>query len=494
MNLTVDKIRKYYSIFFDRANNAYLRGDYSKAMEFLCAAAFTRYNFYLGYKDEAIEALLKTMSEGLERKTFIAKYDRRCVIYDSFSLDNVGLVQQFLGALIANTYHIVYITEKASFLSKPSSILSTLDKCNAEIILVPNDLTPLKKSQFVYNTIIESGAEKLLMHTEPDSVYANVAFYALPNEIKRYKLNLTDHTFWIGSGCIDYSFEFRPWGGLISKEERGVPEDHIFVAPFYPIMNHIGFMGFPEVTGGKVIILSGGSYYKIFDKNDTFFKLSKAILEACPNGIILFAGAGDQIQMTKKLTEYGLTDKFLLIGHRKDITELFENADIYLNTFPIGGGLMTQYAAQKGIPVISYCTSTTSKVEEFVCQKNWIQLSYDSIEQVVEKVKRWVENKNERQDFGSKVQECVITPEYFNQLVEDYLNGNCIGITSTLGKEKNMHELNPLDKIEYEEINNEFSRVLVKKVGLSKLIYTPSLLVNAIFFSIWRRILRKFHF
>lgn len=488
MKLTVNKIRKYYSIFFDRANNAYLRGDYSKAMEFLRAAAFTRYNFYLGYKDEAIEALLKAMSEVLERKTFIAKYDRRCVIYDSFSLDNAGLVQQFLGALIANNYHIIYITEKSSFLSKSSSIRSSLENCNAEIIVVPNNITPLRKSQFVYNSIIDSGTEKLLIHTEPYSVYANVAFYALPNEIKRYKLNLTDHTFWIGSGCIDYSFEFRPWGGLISKEERGIPEDHIFVAPFYPIMNHVGFMGFPEATNGKVIILSGGSYYKIFDKNDTFFKLSKAILEACPNSIILYAGAGDQIQMTKKLAEYGLTDKFLLIGHRKDITEIFEHADIYLNTFPVGGGLMSQYAAQKGIPVISYCTSTTSKVEEFVCQKNWIQLSYDSIEQVVEKVKRWVENKNERQDFGSKVQECVITPEYFNQLVEDYLNGNCIGITSTLGKEKNMHEPNPLDKIVYEEINNEFSRTIVKTVGLNIVMFVPSLFFDAVVNSLSRKI------
>lgn len=492
MKLNVEKIRKYYSIFFDRANNAYLHGDYSKAMRFLRAAAFTRYNFYLGYKDEAIEALLKAMSEVLERKTFIAKYDRRCVIYDSFSLDNAGLVQQFLGALIANNYHVIYITEKASFLSKPSSIRSTLENCNAEIIVVPNDLTPLRKSQFVYNTIIESGTEKLLIHTGPDSVYANVAFYALPNEIKRYKLNLTDHTFWIGSGCIDYSFEFRPWGGLISKEERGVPEDHIFLAPFYPIMNHIGFMGFPKATSGKVIILSGGSYYKIYDKNDTFFKLSKAVLEACPNSIILFAGTGDQIQMTKKLAEYGLTDKFLLIGYRKDITEIFENADIYLNTFPIGGGLMTQYAAQKGIPVISYCTSTTSKVEEFVCQKNWIQLSYDSIEQVVEKVKRWVENKNERQDFGFKLQRCVITPEYFNQIVEDYLNDKYKNISSITNKEENIHEVNILDKIEYEAVNKEFSRTLVKTVGLNIVMFVPSLFFDAVVNSLSRKIKKYF--
>lgn len=491
MKLTIKRIEGFYSSFFRKASESFKKKNYNKTIDFIRAAAFTRYSFFLGYKDDAIENLLKDLSNCLIRSNCSVRIDcKRCVVYDAFSMDNGGLIMQYINALIANKYHIIYITEKAHFLSLKSEIRRSLESYgDSEIIMVPKDLMPFEKAQFVYDAIIKTKADKILVHTAPESVYANVALYALPQDIKRYKINLTDHTFWVGAGCIDYSLEFRPWGRRITHEKRGLSKDRIYVVPFYPIMNHVGFLGFPESPQNKVVILSGGSYYKIFDEDDTFFKLSKSILDACPNAIILFAGTGDKMVMNRKLMQYSLTNRFILLGYRKDITELFENCDIYINTFPCSGGLMTQYAAQKGKPIVGFYTHYTSKVEEFVCQRKWMELSFDSFEKVVARMKVLTQSENERRKLGDEIRKCVITPDIFNELVEKCLENKYENLDSDADIEDkgNTHEANPSVKIEYEASNKEFSRALVKSVGLSVVRHIPILFFDAIYNSVKRK-------
>lgn len=61
-----------------------------------------------------------------------------------------------------------------------------------------------------------------------------------------------------------------------------------------------------------------------------------------------------------------------LIGDRHDINEVFKHSDIFLNTYPIGGGLMTQYAAANSKPILSLGVKDeidTYIVEEMVNQK-----------------------------------------------------------------------------------------------------------------------------
>lgn len=493
MKLTIKRIEGFYSTFYRKAFESFKKKNYNKTIDFLRATAFTRYSFFLGYKDDAIEDLLRDLSNCLVRHNCYVQIDsKKCILYDAFSIDRGGLALQYLNALIANKYHIIYITEKCNFLSHNSVIRRSLENYgNSEIIVIPKVLMPFEKAQFVYDAIIKTKADKLLIHTAPESVYANIAFYALPHDIKRYKINLTDHTFWIGTGCFDYSFEFRLWGKMISHEKRNVPMERIYVVPFYPIMNHIGFKGFPEIANDKVVILSGGSFYKIFDKDDTFFKLSKSILDACPNAIILFAGVGDIGKMNRKLKMYSLTNRFILLGYRKDITELFENCDIYLSTFPCGGGLMTQYAAQKGKPIVGYYTSTTSRVEEFVCQNKWMELSFNSFEKVIDRMKKLTESEIERRKLGDEIQKCVITSDSFSQIVEKCFDNRYDGLDSYHNKNMvSMHEANSNDKIVYEAINNEFSRALVKVVGLNVVRFVPILFFDAIFNSIKRRIFK----
>lgn len=482
MVLTEQKVKQLYKKYKSQASHLFEKGNYSACLLSLKVAAFTGYYFYLGYKDQQIENLLKQLSEKIDKvDNYEPKSDNLFVFYDSFSIDNGGLVQQYLGALIASGYQILYITEKTNFLSLTGTIRSMLeDYGNAVIKVTPNDVSEFRKAQFVYNTIIESGTNKLLIQSGPHSAYANTAFYALPKEITRYKINLTDHTFWIGAGCFDYSFEFRPFGCTLSNVERGVPCNRLFYMPFYPIMNKTGFKGYPEEVEGKVVLFSGGAYYKVYDKDDTYFKMVKAILEGCDDVILLYAGIGDPQKTKEKIEEYGLQQRFLLLGQRSDITEVFEHCDIYLNTFPFGGGLMSQYAAQLGKPIVNYYTPATAKVEEFVCQQKEIDISDNTIDSLVERVRKLANNKDERIAFGKLIQSCVITPDEFNQKFKDCIRTgvNQIPYNDNTTLEEHLMDIN--DKLNFDADNKEYARRVSKIMGMKTLIAEPLLFFDAI--------------
>lgn len=481
-SLTEEKIYRLYDKYRNKAIRAFDKGRYDTCMRYLTATATTAYSFYLGYKDGKLEKLLQALSSQLKKQTdTTSALSNKVVFYDSFSADNGGLVQQYLGALIYCHYDILYIAERSVVLCEGSAIGKMLREYGkAEMVVIPYKKEPMANSQFIYDTIMESGASKLFVHTTPTAAPACCAFYALPPSITKYKINLTDHTFWIGTGFIDYSFEFRPYGGQLSTHERGVAVSHVLHLPFYPIMNHVGFEGFPKETENKVVLFSGGAYYKIFDKEDTFFKLAKAILDTCPNVIMIYAGFGDRNFLKTKLNEYSLEGRFILIGERKDITEVFEHCDIYLNTYPVGGGLMSQYAAQLGKPLLNYFTSGTTLVEEVVCQLKQITISDTSIDALVQRVKHLSENVDYRVSYGNEIKSCVITPERFNLLFERCMKEGTTPVPYEEIEPFEAKELDIQNKLVFENQNKGFQLGFVKTIGIAALWECPVFAIHAI--------------
>lgn len=481
--LTGPKVHKLYDSYKKKAQYALQKGHYDACLRYLTVTSYTGYSFYMDYKDDDIEDMLEQLSLQLLYKE--NKKERRedeCVFYDSFAYDNGGLVQQYLGAIMSCGYKICYITQREAVLQSTSAIGNMLRNYgSADIIIEPRKLGPFKRAQFIFDTITETNAGRLFIHSSPEAVEANTAFYALPKSIKKYKIDLTDHTFWIGTRFIDYSFEFRPYGGRLSTLHRGIAKDKILHIPFYPIMNRTVFKGFPEKASGKVVMFSGASYYKIFDKDDTFFKLTKAILDACPNIVLLFAGFGDAKVLDAKLKKYELEGRFIPIGHRSDITEVFEHCDIFLNTYPMGGGLMSQYAAQLSKPIVNYATVGTFLVEEFVCQTKQMRISDTNFGAVVERVLRLAGDPIYRRLFGQEIHSCVVTPEMFNDLFAQCMR-NGKNPMPYAEEEPFVEYINDLQgKLEIENITKGFQISFVKNLGVFlSLIQRPIFVLDAI--------------
>lgn len=475
MTLTEQYIHQLYNRFKWRASKALSLRRYDVCLKYLEAAARTAYTFYLCFTDEKIEAMLKQMSGHVKkRETFEDK--PRSVFYDTFSQDAQGLTMQYVDAIIAAGWEMLYITEFG--LDDPRSVRLKQTLANyprATVKTIPSNKKGMAKVQFVYDTIMNYAPDKLFMHIHPSAVEAVTAFYALPKEITKYQINLTDHAYWVGAGCMDYSFEFREYGASLSVGRRGIAKDHVFLLPYYPMMKEAEFQGFPTASEGKVKIFSGASFYKIIDENDTFFKLNKAILDANPNAVTLFAGGGDMAMLNGLIEKYGLQGRFIPIGQRNDIFECYKHSDIYLSSFPQFGALMAQMAAHAGLPILAYAYNESGIVEEVVCQKHKEKITFTDMDALVAEATRLVNDPDYRKLHGQAMKDCVISVEEFNRSFKESVISGKTQYPLTIEENVKLHYLNVDDKLKLENKTKDYQRSIFTTLGKGGLLVCPGI-------------------
>ncbi len=399
------------------AEKMFQRRNYEKCLNYIQLSAKIAYQFNWIYSDDKLEEMLSNISKSLIEPAYeYTAVKNRFVFYDSFSTDNRALTQQYIRALNTANCELLYITELSKDNKQGKDIFKELNSFDkVEIWEVPQNIGEENQIKSIYEKIVSYAPEKIFIHVHPWSVNAIVAFYALPKEIVKYKINLTDHAFWLGNKCLDYSIEFRSRGCTLSTEMRSIKEDRLLLLPYYPITSETPFKGFPEeFTPDKVIFFSGASVYKVYGKSWEYFKLVKQLLDENPGVVFLFAGAGDMEPMRKFIKKNELEKRFLMIGNRTDIGEVFRHCDIYMGTFPNGGGLMSQLAAFYEKPIIAYTTPDLGgMVEQFVCHNNTTSITYMDKKLFFEEAKQLIENEGYRKQKGKELKACLITRQQF---------------------------------------------------------------------------------
>jgi len=264
----------------------------------------------------------------------------------------------------------------------------------------------------------------------PWSSLSVVLWNSYENHIDRYFINLTDHAFWIGKNCFDYCIEFREYGYLLSRDYRNINHKKLLMQEFYPIVKYSKFLGFPNQTENKKIVFSGGAYYKILGFGNMFFKVLKSIIEKNENVVILFAGSGNSTELEKFIKNNKFEDRIILLGHRRDINEVVKHCDIYLNTFPVGGGLMLQYALLNNKIPISYGSKLLSSVNPETWNSNIkFDITFYDIDKLSNEVYKILNDENYRNKHESMLEGTLIQPKEFNNSLKDTINNKTFYMT-----------------------------------------------------------------
>ena len=462
-------LRSLYDYLVYEAENATNLNNVYKANCFLEAAGYLAYTFYLKYKDEKVESLLKTISTHINKKEdyIVSNDNAKCVFIDSLSIFNAGLTIQYIRALNAADMEYLYISSNDINSSIRSRLAEELKNNNkTKIISVPSYIKGQKRLQFIYDTIINYNPSKVFLHIDPIATYFSEVCYALPKNIIKYLINYTDHSFLMGTDNADYSFEFRNYGCSISSLWRGINQDRLLLLPYYSILDTEEYLGLPEVCNGKKIILSGGNYWKIIDKEGTFFRISKSILDKNPDAIIVFAGRGNDDSVKLMLEKFKIQDRFILVGWRKDISELFNRSSLYLSTYPALGGLMSTYAAIKSVPIVAYSQDANHNVESCVCQLNKISISKSNIEEVCYEATKILNDPKYREEKARELHECVVTSTYFNKIfIESIYYKKNMGPIVDINNDVCISQKSIDSAISYLKESYKWSFVLVQKLG-----------------------------
>lgn len=476
-NLELKDIQSVYEKLKQSANLDFDNGNYEQSLKYIETCAEIAYMFNWIYSDEDLENLLKSISEAvLPKVNSFSPIKGKVVFYDVFALDNRGLTQQYIRALKNLDLELLFIFE-GNDLSHSKKIVDEISSYpKAEFFVVDHNLTRLDKMMLIFNKVVSFRPEKAFLHLYPSSAVA-VSVWNVLSSVIRYQVNLTDHAFWLGSKCINYSLEFRNYGKTVSLEKRGLLPSQLLFQPFYPITDCKPFIGFPpQIKEDSIKIFTGGAFYKMYGKSGLFFELIKILLAIDTKVVLLIAGGGDVKPINDFIDTYNFEDRIFILGSRSDITHVFENSDIYLSTYPLTGGLMGQYAAICSKPILSFTTPDIpcNFIEGFV---GWnitddFNITHTNLVSFKAYAKLLILDVSYRLNEGSNNAKHIISPDEFSKNLGEIFSNNVP--ESSFFKEKIDYEVFTNYYLECE--NNylkQFNYLMVSRLKLKTFKFYP---------------------
>lgn len=419
LNLKKEYIEQYISDWKKKNWKSLFACKYNETMDELWKLANMLYMYNQNYTDYELEKMLRILVKKIRClkcniSIDIINTNRDVVVfYDCFGLDIRGLACIYLEALKKLGYFVVYVTYESA-----KGNIPTLDRIlnadNCRQIFIPNGTSIMKYSVLV-ECLKQIKPQYAFLYTYPNDIVGIMAFMKFEGQVKRFQINLTDHAFWLGVNAFDYCLEFRPYGATISTKYRGVSQDKLLYQPFYPFVDYsVEFAGFPfEKKKDDFVVFSGGSLYKTIDSEGTYYQLIRKILRKYKNVKFWYAGYGgeyDRQYIVKLVNEF--PEQAYWTHERKDLFKILENIDIYFNTYPLGGGLMTQYAAAAGKIPLSL-VGNDSFISDFLLNQEQCGIEYNSVELFLNEFDRLILDKKYLQKKERLLHNAVVTEKLF---------------------------------------------------------------------------------
>lgn len=368
------------------------------------------YNYNQFYTDDELEEYLIKARDILfyERKQYVA--DNNCIFfYDGFGEDLRGIAVVYARALSLLNYKIVYACPKTKK-GKIPHIISEFNTENTNIIYVDKDISNIERIKQI-NSIFEDYKPKVaFFYTYPSDVEGSIAF-SNNNSSIRIQLDLTDHAFWVGVRAFDYIVNGREMGASIAHYERGISKERIIKLDCTPYINKDKYNKLlPFDIKSEKYIFTGGSLYKTLgDKNLLYYRTIDDILSSFQDIKFLYAGSGDDTEINKLILKY--PGRVFLIEERPDFFDLIKNCVLYINSYPMFGGLMMRYAALAGkIPIT---LKHDNDADGILINQEKLEIEYEHFDDFIAEIHKLLSDDDYRNKKESTLKGSVMTEEDF---------------------------------------------------------------------------------
>lgn len=391
------------------------RGDDDTALKALSSLSNFLYKWNQKYYDEELENIVLDLSRRNITPSFTNSEteEKTVLFYDSFGMDNRGLVINYLVSLGELGYSVIYVSPKSSENRQPV-LQGTVKKYDVTFRYVDNT-NSLRKVYSIDKLIKEYKPVNVFIYPHPLDISAIVLFTAYKGILTRFFVNLTDHAFWVGLNSFDYTLEFRNKGVHISREKRNIAGNATLLLPMYPFVDKaVQFEGLNPLFEGKKFIFSGGAIYKTLgDKEKLYYKMVRRLLDDTPDVLFLYAGGGSDISEMNKLVE-DYPQRAMLIKERRDFYHLMQHCTIYLNTYPLFGGLMTQYAAVAGKLPITLCDKDRG-LSGIISNRETLKVEFNNIDDLAKEVRHLLYDNNYLKEKERMLKGAIVTEEAFQE-------------------------------------------------------------------------------
>lgn len=346
------RLKKIYNVCKRTAFSYFQDQKYESALSIISVAATFMYKVNMIYVDKDFEHVIRESANRYISfdKSALQVKEKTVAFYDEFGLEYRGLALIYLEALLSKGYRIIYFTRDGKKIPGIEKMLRENGKGNIYYI---ERASYKEETEFVLQTVKASGAKALFIYDLPGGIVGSLAAHALRGSgVISYKINLTDHAFWLGAEATDFFIEFRDYGANISVQYRHIPKEKLLKLPYYPqIDEEIEFQGFPfELKEDTKVVFSGGALYKTYSKDKLYYYMVEELVKKYDEVVFWYAGKGDTTEFDNLIARY--PGRIFRTEERKDLFQVLKHCHFYLSTYPITGGLMGQYAACAGkVPV-----------------------------------------------------------------------------------------------------------------------------------------------
>ncbi|MCR5030843.1 MAG: hypothetical protein K5982_05160 [Selenomonadaceae bacterium] len=402
-------------------------GQLDDALNLLENLNFHMYSYNQFLRDESTESAFRSLRDimnGLfpdDAKAFTP--DENCILfYDGFGLDVRGLAQIYLKALAELNYKILYVTNETAKDNIPTLLrLLETAKVRASVCFL-KAISPSERVRELCAIVSTHKPARGILYSTPWDSAGILAFSRWKGYMARYLINLTDHAFWPGMDSFDICIEFRAWGASVSNIYRRIPKERIVIQPYYPHFDrNVKFQGYPFVRmTDDFVVFSGGALYKTIDDTMTYYQVIAWMLRTFPQVKFWYAGTGNDKGLRSLIEAF--PGRVFHTAERSDLFQILENVDMYLNTYPGLGGLMTQYSACAGRPPLALVKNPKDGLGGFLLQHDAeTALAFGSVDEWENAIQKYITDENYRMKLIQKMNNTVITPTRFRNNLQRIL-------------------------------------------------------------------------
>lgn len=469
------------------AATALEKKNFNTSLTALAFAAETLYAYNQFYTDDELEALNAQVGDEIKKKYNFVNYVQaqdNILLYDGFGLDIRGVVLMYLNALGKNGYKVYYVTN----LKVKDNIPTIKDMCakyNIQISYI--DMKDYETWCVQLAKLFESIRPKTaFFYTTPFDTSACAAFHMYGGVCKRFLIDLTDHAYWIGKCANDFFLGSREMSAYIQHYERKIPREKCIKLGVNLLVDDCSeHSGLPFNIEKDDYIFSGGALYKTLgDKDNTYYKIVRHILKKHNKIKFLYAGTGDDRELKKIISEF--PERAFHINERKDFYYLIQNSILYLNTYPMFGGMMMKYSALAHRLPITLKHGSDS--DGLLLHQKECKIEYNSYDELVKDVDRLLDEDKYRKEREELLNGSVITEERFVNNVRSVIEQNETDYS---------HEFLKLNTTEFrKEYYKRFDydenmMRMIKKLNLSLFWYFPYTFVTGAMKKIFNKIIKK---
>ena len=197
----------------------------------------------------------------------------------------------------------------------------------------------------------------IVLHIHPYDVIPLLALSSL--DIPVIFINHADHVFWAGASISNIVVNFRQSGNALAIKRRGLSDNHMFLLPIP--LNVTPKKRLPKREGSGTIALTIASEYKYGRGTANGYINMLLDLIRCDRTLHVVA-VGPENKGLWAWANQVSGGRIQPMGIQPDISEFYQQADLYLDSFPFASVTSFLEAATYGLPIVSLRSPEASNV------------------------------------------------------------------------------------------------------------------------------------